>query len=253
MSSAHPRNVLTEIQAREIFKLQINHGFSSLHAASIVFATKYHVSPKAIRDIWTGRSWLDATFSLWNENERPQKRIIGRPKGKKDSRPRKSRSDSCSPSPVIICHRPQDSGFEIGGHRNAFPGVAPLADWDHSMSMVAEQRQPILPGCVLSSQGMSSNSSVAPGNWLDHHGVYGSPLIALPHNPLQHWYFQQVQATRVLAEMSAIILQGLTEPWALNLALANPLPESPPPPLSPWNTAAYNQMIHSRTGSWSRI
>ena len=90
--SGRPRLLLSNEEAREIFKLQTTHGYPSLHAASVVFAKKYGVSPKAIRDIWTGRSWLEATFSLWNADERPVRRTIGRPKGKKDSKPRKSKN-----------------------------------------------------------------------------------------------------------------------------------------------------------------
>lgn len=89
--SGRPRVVLSDEEAREIFKLQTTHGYPSLHAASVVYAKKYGVSPKAIRDIWTGRSWLEATFSLWNADERPERRTIGRPKGRKDSKPRKSK------------------------------------------------------------------------------------------------------------------------------------------------------------------
>jgi hypothetical protein len=83
-----PRIVLTNQQARDIFQLKSGHGFASLHSASIRLASKYGVSSKAIRDIWKGRSWLEATFDLWNVEDRPAKRIIGRPKGKKDSKPR---------------------------------------------------------------------------------------------------------------------------------------------------------------------
>jgi hypothetical protein len=87
-AEARPRIVLTNQQARDIFQLKSGHGFASLHSASIRLASKYGVSSKAIRDIWKGRSWLEATFDLWNVEDRPAKRIIGRPKGKKDSKPR---------------------------------------------------------------------------------------------------------------------------------------------------------------------
>jgi hypothetical protein len=87
-SEIRPRIVLTNEQARDIFKLKSGHGCASLHSASIRLASKYGVSSKAIRDIWKGRSWLEATFDLWNIEDRPAKRIIGRPKGKKDSKPR---------------------------------------------------------------------------------------------------------------------------------------------------------------------
>ena len=83
-----PKNILNDLCAREIFKLKHMHGCASLHGASIPLARKYGVSSKAIRDIWNGRSWLHATSDLWEDGDRPQRRIIGRPKGRKDSTPR---------------------------------------------------------------------------------------------------------------------------------------------------------------------
>jgi hypothetical protein len=86
--SNRSRVVLSGEIAREIFIVRRNLGLESAHQASIRLAAKYRVSSKAIRDIWKGRSWLDATFDLWSEEERPCRRVIGRPKGKKDSKPR---------------------------------------------------------------------------------------------------------------------------------------------------------------------
>ena len=88
LSSERPRIVLTSQTAREIFELKNTHHYASLHSASLRLASKYGVSSKAIRDIWKGRSWLEATYDLWNVEDRPARRIIGRPKGKKDSKPR---------------------------------------------------------------------------------------------------------------------------------------------------------------------
>ena len=86
--SSRQRLVLTRDKARDIFRLKFTHGCPSLHAASVQLARDYKVSSKAIRDIWKGRSWLEATFDLWSDEDRPERRIIGRPKGKKDSKQR---------------------------------------------------------------------------------------------------------------------------------------------------------------------
>ena len=85
------RLVLNHKKAREIFQLKECNEFPSLHSGSVLLASKYHVSAKAIRDIWSGRSWLEATFDLWDVKDRPEKKILGRPKGKKDSKPRLSK------------------------------------------------------------------------------------------------------------------------------------------------------------------
>ena len=38
-----------------------------------IIAPKYGVSPKTIRDIWRGRTWLHATEHLWTEEDKGQK------------------------------------------------------------------------------------------------------------------------------------------------------------------------------------
>ena len=40
---------------------------SMLHCKAI--APKYGVTPKTIRDVWSGRSWAEATKPLWTEEE----------------------------------------------------------------------------------------------------------------------------------------------------------------------------------------
>ena len=104
------RTVLTREQAREIFRLKFEHGSHSLHSASVQLARTYKVSSKAIRDIWKGRSWLDATFDLWSEKDRPERKIIGRPKGKKDTKQRVRSNPK-----KIFSQRPHyDSNFQFG-------------------------------------------------------------------------------------------------------------------------------------------
>ncbi len=70
------------------------------HQASI----KCSISSKAIRDFWKGRSWLDATYDLWSEEDRPAPQVIERPKGKKDSKSRvegRARSGQDAHSSVV--------------------------------------------------------------------------------------------------------------------------------------------------------
>ena len=52
----------------------------------------YGVSEKTIRDIWNGRTWAKETWHLDTSRILCIK-LAGRPKGRKDSRPRKKRSD----------------------------------------------------------------------------------------------------------------------------------------------------------------
>ena len=92
MHRGRAKVVLNEIRAREIFQFKNENAFPSRHACSKHLAIQHGISCKAIRDIWNGRSWLDATYHLWSEGERPQRRAIGRPKGSKDKKPRTKKS-----------------------------------------------------------------------------------------------------------------------------------------------------------------
>jgi hypothetical protein len=57
-----PRAVLSKEQAIEIFQCKNDLGNQSMTATSIALANKYNVSAKTIRDIWSGKSWFEATF-----------------------------------------------------------------------------------------------------------------------------------------------------------------------------------------------
>jgi hypothetical protein len=92
MQTTQRRAVLNSNQARDIFRAKEPPGNESLYMISNRLATQYQVSSKTIRDIWKGRSWLHATFDLWDAEDRPCCKIVGRPKGKKDSMPRQSKS-----------------------------------------------------------------------------------------------------------------------------------------------------------------
>ncbi len=105
------RAILSKQQAREIFGYKNGHGFESSHATSTFLSKKFKISSKAIRDIWTGRSWLDATFDMWNKDDRPTRKVVGRPKGRKDTKPRKCKSAG------------ENAGCEHHHNVNAFLGT----------------------------------------------------------------------------------------------------------------------------------
>ena len=87
--AAKPRTVLTKEQAIEIFRL-LSPGRSKPTAVSI--AKHFGVSEKAIRDIWNGRTWHEATLP-WDSNRRPKIALkTGRPLGRKDRAPRRRKT-----------------------------------------------------------------------------------------------------------------------------------------------------------------
>ena len=64
--NTHPQVVLSKDEALEIFsqKYAVDH-HKSQTARSAVLASAYGISAKTVRDIWCGRSWLEATYDLW--------------------------------------------------------------------------------------------------------------------------------------------------------------------------------------------
>eukprot|EP00960_Hanusia_phi_P076121 768519-Hanusia_phi.AAC.3 len=100
-------------EAREIFSRKpVDKGLTT--RTSIMLSKNFHISPKAVRDIWNKRTWVRETFSLWTREEMqcyakskkcPNaengvcpfgelcncRKRPGRPVGSKDSKPRKRR------------------------------------------------------------------------------------------------------------------------------------------------------------------
>ena len=62
-----PRAILRKEQAIEIFDYKKQLGDQSWSAASSILVNKYNVNPKTIRDIWSGRSWLEVTCPQWQQ------------------------------------------------------------------------------------------------------------------------------------------------------------------------------------------
>ena len=81
----------------DIFRLSIVRAPDIKRPTATSIARQYNVSEKTIRDIWKGRTWHEETLPL--DLKRPIKAKVktGRPLGRKDSIPRKSRT-ICSKS-----------------------------------------------------------------------------------------------------------------------------------------------------------
>ena len=66
--------ILTEKQAKEIYRFHLisleSPPVKVSGSPSAQLAALYHVSPKTIRDIWSGRTWTDATSHVsWTRND----------------------------------------------------------------------------------------------------------------------------------------------------------------------------------------
>ena len=84
MSRSCPRKraKLTTNDAVKIFQS------SSMPAAKV--ANIFGVSAKAVRDIWRGRTWAKETWHM-SKTRLPPNTQIGRPRGSRDSKPRRTR------------------------------------------------------------------------------------------------------------------------------------------------------------------
>ena len=89
------RSVLTVPQVLQIFKLK-KHSHSGVptlksEVTAACVGRQFNVSPKAIRDIWIGRTWYRVTHHLEPTREDTEERLAkrpGRPRGAKDRKPR---------------------------------------------------------------------------------------------------------------------------------------------------------------------
>lgn len=89
MPAIHTRPILTKDKVQQIFAMKMKSYASCVHVKAdsvISTAVKFGVSEKAIRDVWSGRTWCDITGMPRNPNRRLS---AGRPKGAKDKKPRK--------------------------------------------------------------------------------------------------------------------------------------------------------------------
>ena len=107
-----PKAILTSHDAVNIFKRSLPH-FTPKNTSAVVVAQEYRVSEKAIRDIWTGRTWSEATDHLAPHRAPRTPRPTGRPRGRLDTKPRKQRAcvkftglKPAAPSSVPSQHRP---------------------------------------------------------------------------------------------------------------------------------------------------
>ena len=96
------RIILTESEAREIFKAKPQHGGRDRRRAELL-ANRYSVSVKTIQDIWVGRTWYRSTCHLDPSqpvNLHRLQRKPGRPLGAKDTKPRAVQAPRRGISPV---------------------------------------------------------------------------------------------------------------------------------------------------------
>ncbi|EKX34666.1 hypothetical protein GUITHDRAFT_119212 [Guillardia theta CCMP2712] len=94
-SERKDKALLTPVMVLEIYSCR-NVAAASKTAESSEVGSRYTVSSKCVRDIWDRKTWAKTTRQLWTmeeklEYDRGHPRGPGRPKGSKDSKPRKPR------------------------------------------------------------------------------------------------------------------------------------------------------------------
>jgi hypothetical protein len=58
--------VLTDKEAFEIYKFKFPLDKFHMKGRSVPVSRKFNASPKTVRDIWSQRTWTNATGSLWS-------------------------------------------------------------------------------------------------------------------------------------------------------------------------------------------
>ena len=89
-------SVLSKEQAIGIFKLSLVQSPGRKRKTATSVAKEFRVSEKTIRDIWSGRTWHVETMPLDPSRSPRAAKKNGRPLGRKDSLPRKSRKSTNS-------------------------------------------------------------------------------------------------------------------------------------------------------------
>ena len=99
---AKHRAILTSEKAIEIFKCSIfQTRLSSKKPSAACVGREYGVSEKAVRDIWSARTWYDETLHLDPQRPARKRNPPGRPLGKRDSKQRRRNPSTCNVTPKM--------------------------------------------------------------------------------------------------------------------------------------------------------
>ena len=201
--NAHrPRAILTEKQAIEIFNIKGRISLSA-HQNQLLTGTSassvariYGVSERTVRDIWKGRTWcrstlnFDSNKSAINGIKKP-----GRPKGSRDTKPRKKKSmihffrndqgisgQSCQPA--VAPSNKQISGDALCSGPFYLMAAVPLDQQVFGHGLCSTARRFSVPDDDFKIDGKDSSSATV--GKLDTNQVQGDSLDAQLHS----WHLQ---------------------------------------------------------------
>ena len=115
---AKPRAVLTQVQVKEIFKLQKIKGLKGAKTGASFVSRKFRVSEKTVRDIWNGRTWQDVTVPLGLEKKRKVLNKLGCPSGDTAAEPQGWQPCAWAKE---IEQPPRCAQFDLSEHQTAMP------------------------------------------------------------------------------------------------------------------------------------
>ena len=104
-SSIKPRAKLTQSEAIAIFSLR------NASSSATAVGCAYSISEKAVRDVWKARTWAKETWHLDMTRALDFKRI-GRPAGRKDSKPRKIKASLSQSSHASMAFSQSDRSID---------------------------------------------------------------------------------------------------------------------------------------------
>ena len=161
---AKPRAILTAEKAVEIFRRSPQ--CDGMFTATSV-GREYGVSEKAVRDIWSARTWCDETRHLDPLRPHRESKLPGRPLGKRDSAPRRRKLSNSDFPAEMKCKGPtKSSTFSHGSLQQmtgAIDGDSPAQHQDIQSSSFFG-----CPGLRIEQYGMDNQSGgVEDGSFAD--------------------------------------------------------------------------------------
>lgn len=140
-----------------------NHESNALTSRQL--ATKYGISERTVRDIWTRRSRTNITMSHWTDDEKkedktPPQQRVGRPPGAKDTAPRKRQRTSGSEQETSSSDSGTARQSDTTGSRNQNSGDSGTNSGDSGENSNSSQQEgsSSASGRENSSSGSGSGS-----------------------------------------------------------------------------------------------
>jgi hypothetical protein len=204
--SAKPRAVLVKEQVMDIFRLSAVRSPEQKKPTATSVAKKYGVNEKTIRDIWRGRTWHEETLPLDADRIPKKMAKTGRPLGRKDRAPRKSRR-TCLMSPNFMGQMTRQETLPDNSNEN---GTTKILVPDGNVGQLQTYRQKVSNDLFANRDGVEDLSNPIPQN-------RSYPFTSITpddsnSNLLRHGHVHQEDTIKMLSKLASSSASELTWP-----------------------------------------